>query len=145
MMMRPPTRWARAARESVFLYIPSLSDISVLTYAWHERSCRSCNGAGISGGGPWAEEQGQGREGASRRRRQPSACARHQRHRQWPSIMPVSIPTSFASISSSDCRVRVVCRDFECAFDCSSGGSEENGRGLESTYVGRGDLHQLSA
>ena len=50
-----------------------------------------------------------------------------------------------ASISSSDCRVRVVCRGFECASDCSSGGSEENGRGLESTYVGRGDLHQLSA
>lgn len=49
------------------------------------------------------------------------------------------------SIPSSECRVRVVCRGFGCAFDCSSGGSEENGRGLEGTYVGRGDLYQLSA
>lgn len=49
------------------------------------------------------------------------------------------------SIPSSVCRVQCVRRGVGCAFGCSSGGSEENGRGLRSTYVGRGDLYQLSA
>ena len=42
-------------------------------------------------------------------------------------------------------RVQTVCRGVECAFRVSSSGSEENGRGLRSTYVGRGDLYRLSA
>ena len=49
------------------------------------------------------------------------------------------------SILSSANRFEGVCRGIECAFDCLSGGSEEDGRGLRSTYVGRGDLCQLSA
>lgn len=52
------------------------------------------------------------------------------------------LPTS---ILSSACSFQVVRRGIGCAFDCSSGGSEENGRGLRRTYVGRGDLYKLSA
>jgi hypothetical protein len=51
----------------------------------------------------------------------------------------------FHSNMSSGFRVRSGCRGIQCAFGGSFGGSEENGRGLRSTYVGRSDLYRKSA
>jgi hypothetical protein len=51
----------------------------------------------------------------------------------------------FHANMSSGFRVRSGCRGIQCAFGGSFGGSEENGRGLRSTYVGRSDLYRKSA
>jgi hypothetical protein len=47
----------------------------------------------------------------------------------------------FHSNMSSRVRIRSVCRSRGCAFGDSFGRSEENGRGLRNTYVGRSDLY----
>lgn len=96
--------WTSAVPRSVSL-IYSLAVLlsGLITYAWRERSCRSCSGAGISGGNPWAEEPGQGHGEGPRRKRRLSACARHQQHRQWPATVPVSVscPSMLCKIHSS--------------------------------------------
>lgn len=145
MTRRPPMRWARAEPQSV-----SLSSFHLLGSLW--RRTGSAGVLAVHVTVLVSLDQALGLSSRGRAARKLLVESDNPLHARGISGTANGLQTCLSAFRhllrpsfSFAIHIRSVCRGVGCAFGVSRGGSEENGRGLRSTYVGRSDLYQMSA